>query len=96
MGTGIYRRHPLGGTEEVPQKDIDYWCGLCQFPLIGGGQGCGTKEAIQQCWNESGAVAGEWHKQHECPFINLGQECHCNDFKTIEEAFKVAGIKYGK
>lgn len=94
MGTDIYRHNPIGGAEEVPQKDIDYWCGLCQFPLEA--PICKSKEAIQQCWNESGAVAGKWHKQHECPFIHIGEACQCDAFKTIEEAFKATKIGYSR
>ena len=94
MSTGIYRQGIIG-REEVEQGHIDFWCELCQFPLIGGKQGCkGDKSAIQQCWDGANAVGGEWHKQHECPFIHLSQPCRCNDFEDIKEAFKAAGLNY--
>lgn len=90
----VTRLDPTGNKVEVKQKDIDYWCNQCQFPLVGGNQGCMDNEkAIQQCWNDF-TTAGEWHKQHECPFIHRGLECRCNDFKTIKDAFKSLGIEY--
>ena len=91
MGTGIYRVGILG-EEEVPQKDIDFWCSLCQFPPDG--VKCQTRESIQQCWNEIGAVASVWHLLHECPFTHVGQKCRCNDFKTSQEAFASVGLVY--
>ena len=99
MTTGVYRDNPLGIQEEVPQKDIDFWCNLCQFPtFIANETGltykCTEPWQIQRCWDKTGAIAGEWHKQHECPFIHLNQPCRCNDFKSIEEAFKAVGLEY--
>ncbi len=92
MSTGIFRTNPIGQLEEVPQKDIDFWCSQCQFPLRLGG--CSTSELIQQCWDEGGAVAHKWHLQHECPFVHSGQSCRCNDFKNIRSAFRAAGLTY--
>lgn len=93
MATGIYRDDIINGLEEIPQKDIDFWCGLCQFSLES--PEC-SKESIQICWDKVGASAGEWHRQHECPFIHLGQSCRCNDFEGIQEAFKATGLEYHK
>jgi hypothetical protein len=92
VSTGIFKRNILGELEEIPQRHIDYWCQLCQFPLAEGK--CKDKALIQRCWDESGAVAGRWHIMHECSFIHKGQECRCNDFTTIEEAFRAAGLEY--
>jgi len=103
--TGIYKTNVFGEREEIPQEYIDAWCSICQFPLET--PEC-SKESIQMCWDESGAIAGEWHKQHECPFIHKGiqqklgyikghpEPCRCNEFPTIEDAFKAAGIGYCK
>lgn len=105
LGTGIYKVNVLGQRVEVPQKHIDAWCNLCQFPLES--PVC-SKESIQICWDKSGAIAGEWHKQHECPFLHKGiqqklgyiagkpEPCRCDEFFTIEEAFRATGIPYGK
>lgn len=92
MATGIYNMG-MFGREEVPQKDIDFWCDMCQFPLNPDSR-CTDKDMIQSCWSETGAVAGVWHILHECPFIHQTQECRCNDYKTIREAFKAAGRAY--
>ena len=92
--TDIFKHNMLGELEEIPQEHIDYWCQLCQFPLAKGK--CRKKALIQKCWDESGAVAGEWHKQHECPFIHQLQPCRCNNFKTIKNAFRAAGLEYTK
>ena len=92
MATGVYRAGILG-EEEVPQKDIDFWCGLCQFPIASDGK-CQAKAQIQQCWNEIGAVASVWHRLHECPFTHVVQKCRCNDFKTLQEAFASVGLVY--
>lgn len=94
MSTGIYKEGVLGNQEEVSQEHIDFWCGLCQFPL-GLGK-CTKQQHIQQCWDGTNTIAGEWHKQHECPFLHQSQPCHCNDFKTMEEAFKAVGLEYHK
>ena len=94
MGTGIYHEIVPGFKEEVNQKYIEFWCNLCQFPLEF--VKCQTRESIQRCWNQVGSVAGVWHLLHECPFARVGQKCHCNDFKTIEEAFSFAGPAYQK
>ena len=91
MGTGIFRKGILG-EEQVPQKDIDFWCSQCQFPLEG--VKCQTLENIQRCWNEAGSVAGVWHLLHECPFAHVGQKCRCNDFKTHQEAYASVGLVY--
>mgnify|MGYP001558695110 CR=1 FL=1 len=94
MATGIFRTNVIGELEELPQEHIDYWCHLCQFPLAEGR--CKDKALIQKCWDGTGSVAGRWHFQHECPFIPQGQRCKCNDFETIEEAFRAAGLDYKK
>jgi hypothetical protein len=92
LSTGIFRRNPIRELEEVPQKDIDFWCGQCQFPY---GEGkCKDKAFIQRCWDETGAVAHNWHLQHECPFAHQGHRCRCNDFKGMKEAFLAAGLEY--
>ena len=93
MSTGIYRE-AIFGHVEVPQNDIDYWCGQCQFPI--GPERCQTKKRIQQCWDQLGASARYWHILHECPFAHLGQECRCNDFISVEAAFISLGLKYKK
>ena len=90
--TGVFKTNIFGVLEEIPQKDIDYWCSLCQFPLAR--EKCKEKALIQQCWDEGMAIAGKWHLQHECPFVYKGQECRCNDFKTIEDAFRFVGLEY--
>ena len=46
----VYKRNILGEREEVPQKDIDFWCGQCQFPY--GLERCKNEVLIQRCWNE--------------------------------------------
>ena len=95
MPTGIFRTDPIGRRVEVPKEHIDFWCQLCQFSLAKDKKRCRSKALIQRCWNESNAIAGEWHRQHECPFIHLGQECRCNDYPTIGEAFVGAGLHKG-
>jgi len=94
----IIKHNVFGELEVVKQEHIDYWCGLCQFPFRNLDGKCSKELAIQSCWNWSGAEGGKWHKQHECPFLNKEprEECRCNDFKTIEEAFKEAGLEYHK
>lgn len=92
MGTGIYHEVVPGIVEEILQKNIDYWCSLCQFPLDY--VRCQTRESIQKCWNDIGSNAGAWHIFHECPFTHVGQQCHCNDFKTRQEAFASVGLVY--
>jgi len=96
----ITRLNPIGQPEIVPQKDIDFWCSLCQFPFPVNGQKCKiqllSQFLIQKCWDDTNAIAGEWHKQHECPFIHQGQECKCNYSDSIEKAFEVAGLEYHK
>jgi len=94
MSSGVFRRNILGELEEIPQDQIDYWCKLCQFPLVEGK--CKDKALIQQCWDEGGAVAGKWHLQHDCPFVHKGQPCRCNDFKSIKNAFRAAGLTYNE
>lgn len=91
MPTGIYRAGILS-EEEVPQKDIDFWCSICQFPI--GKEKCTEKVDIQRCWNEIGVRANAWHLLHECPFHHQDRVCICNDFKNIQEAFAAAGLKY--
>ena len=92
MSTGIFKINSIGEREELSQKYIDFWCGQCQFPL---GPACSfDKVLIQQCWDEGGAIAHQWHLQHECPFAHEGEECSCNSFKSIEEAFQSAGLEY--
>ena len=92
MTTGIYRQDVVGRQVEVPQEHIDAWCKLCQFPLELGG--CHSTESIQACWNECGSIGGVWHIQHECPFLHIGQECQCNDYRTIKAAFEACGLPY--
>jgi len=92
VSSGIFRRNIIGELEEIQQEQIDYWCSQCQFPF--GPERCRDKALIQKCWDEGGAVAGRWHIQHESPFIHKGERCRCNDFKTIEDAFRVVGLKY--
>lgn len=91
MSTGIYREGILG-LEEVPQKHIDAWCAECQFPIEK--PKCQAKENIQRCWNEVGTIAHVWHLLHECPFAHLGQDCRCNDFKSVRDAFVSLGLTY--
>ena len=90
--TGVFKHSIFGGLEEILQENIDYWCSLCQFPLAE--EMCKDKALIQQCWDESQAIAGKWHIQRECPFAHKGQECRCNDFKDIEDAFRFVGQEY--
>lgn len=99
--TEIFRRNVLGELEEVPQRDIDYWCGQCQFPY--GLERCRDKALIQRCWLELQAIAATlkqpseayiWHLQHECPFVHKGERCRCNDFRAMLAAFEAAGLKY--
>ena len=90
----ITRINPLGQREVVPQRDIDFWCRECQFSLAKDKKRCKSKALIQRCWNEA-KNGGEWHRQHECPFIHQGQECRCNDYPTIGEAFIGAGLHKG-
>jgi hypothetical protein len=85
-GIGIYA-HGL----EITQEDVDMWCGLCRFPIEG--KRCKDKETIKACWGKS-PNAHQWHLQHECPFAQKGQVCHCNDYKSFEDAFKAVGLKY--
>lgn len=97
MGTGIYKNNVFGEREEVPQEHIDAWCDLCQFPTFtatetGKTYKCTEPWQIQRCWDGTNAIAGEWHKQHECPFIHQNQICRCNDYKDIKEAFVAAYI----
>ncbi len=92
MSTGIFRRNPIGQLEEIPQEQLDFWCQLCQFPLVEGK--CKDKASIQKCWDMGQAIAGMWHIQHECPFRHKVERCRCNDFKTIQEAFRSAGLEY--
>ena len=101
MVINIYRTNPIGKREVVPQQDIDFWCQECQFSLAKDHKRCRSKSLIQQCWIESKSLtgensAGEWHRQHECPFIHQGQECRCNDYPTIGEAFGGAGLHKGQ
>ncbi len=92
MSTGIFKHNAFGQLEEVPQEDIEFWCSECQFPY--GSKRCQEKRLIQKCWDKSEAIASKWHLQHECPFVHKGEKCHCNNFKTIEKAFKAAGLEY--
>ena len=103
MVTNIFRTNPLGEREVVPQRDIDFWCRECQFSFAKNKKRCRSKTLIQKCWNgidnrrnSNGAMASEWHRQHECPFIHQGQECRCNDYATIGEAFVGAGLHKGQ
>jgi len=96
MVINIFRTNPLGQREIVPQSDIDLWCQECQFSFAKDGKQCRSKALIQKCWNISTATANEWHRQHECPFIHQGQECRCNDYPTIREAFIGAGLHKGQ
>jgi len=92
MATRITKTDFMGGSVEVEQKHIDYWCNLCQYPDIEGK--CKTKEQIQLCWDTTQAGGNRWHNKCECPFVHRGLECHCNDFKTIKDAFKSLGMEY--
>ena len=92
MVINIFRTNPLGQREVVPQRYINFWCRECQFSLATDGKRCSSKALIQQCWNTPTATANKWHRQHECPFIHQGQECRCNDYPTIGEAFIGAGL----
>ena len=101
MVIDIFRTDPLGQRVIVPQRDIDFWCRECQYSLAQDGKQCRSKSLIQRCWNGSGGKgftvnANEWHRQHECPFIHQGQECRCNDYPTIGEAFTGAGLHKGQ
>jgi len=100
--TGIFKRSfPFWELEEVKQEHIDAWCRECRFSFDL--EKCQDKVLIQKCWFEVQSIASTlqvdseahiWHLQHECPFIHNGERCHCNDFKTIKEAFKAAGLEY--
>ena len=92
----IIKRNIFGEVEVIKQTDIDFWCGLCQFPPRNLDGKCSKELELQNCWTWSGAEGGKWHKQHECPFTHKGEPCRCNNFKTIEEAFKAAGLEYRK
>ena len=94
----ITKYNVFGEVEVIKQEHIDYWCGLCQFPLGAAGAKCSEEWQIQLCWRLTEAEGGKWHRQHECPFLNKEpkEECRCNDFTTIEEAFKAAGLEYRK
>ena len=94
MVIAIFRDSPYGIRKEVPQKDIDFWCRECEFSLAKDKKRCRSKAFIQKCWNVKNA--NEWHRQHECPFIHQGQECRCNDYPTIAEAFIGAGLHKGQ
>lgn len=96
MVINIFRTNHLGQREIVSQKNIDFWCRECEFSLAKDGKRCRSKTLIQKCWNESTSIASEWHRQHECPFIHQGQECRCNDYPTIKEAFVGAGLHKGQ
>ncbi len=91
MSTGIFRRNIVRELEEIPQHQIDYWCQLCQFPLATEGK-CTDKAQIQECWDKGSSIGNKWHLQHECPFAHKGEACRCNDFKTINDAFRAAGL----
>ena len=95
MVTAIFRNGIIG-REEVPQKHIDFWCRECQFSLAKDKKQCRSKSLIQKCWNGSNSNAGQWHRQHECPFIHQGKECRCNDYPTIAAAFTGAGLHKGQ
>ncbi len=90
----ITKLNPIGQPEIVPQKDIDFWCDLCQFPTFAttGQTKCTESRQIQRCWDADNAIAGEWHKRHECPFIHQGQKCRCNDYASIQKAFEAVGL----
>lgn len=97
----ITRLNPLGQREVVPQRVIDFWCRECQYSFAKDKKRCRSKTLIQRCWNEAKSLtgensAGEWHRQHECPFIHQGQECRCNDYPTMGEAFVGAGLHKGQ
>lgn len=93
MGTGIFKDSILG-REEIPQRDLDYWCRLCQFPTVEGK--CKDMSDIQKCWDETQAKGSLWHLLHECPFHHQDRVCICNEFKNISDAFRAAGLKYNK
>ena len=59
MPTGVFKSNTLGEPEEVEQEHIDYWCGLCQFPLGAGGTKCKEKWQIQLCWQSTDAEGGK-------------------------------------
>ncbi len=90
----IFRTNPLGEREVVPQRDMDFWCRECQFSFAKDKKRCRSKTLIQRCWNVKNA--GEWHRQHECPFIHQGRECRCNDYIDIASAFAGAGLHKGQ
>lgn len=103
MTTGIFKRNIFGELEEIKPEHIHYWCAECQFPYGDEGRKCQGRLLIQRCWFELQAIASTlkveseaniWHLQHECPYIHKGLPCKCNDFKTVEEAFKALGLEY--
>ena len=102
MSSGIFKHNVFGELEEVKQEHIDAWCEQCQFPYSEPRR-CQGRDLKQRCWFELqgiastlnvGSEAHVWHLQHECPFVHQGQKCRCNDFKTVEEAFKALDLKY--
>ena len=97
MVINIFRTNALAQREAVSQSNIDYWCRECQYSFAKDKKRCRSKALIQRCWNEtSKSTASEWHRQHECPFIHLGQECRCNDYPHISDAFMGAGLHRGQ
>jgi len=103
MRTGVFHMNFRGEVEELRQEHIDQRCDSCQFPY--GNERCAERELIQRCWNELQGISMTifpkseshvWHLQHECPYVHLGKKCACNDFKTIEEAFRYLGLPYTK
>lgn len=103
MSTGIFKRNIVGELEEVQQEHIHAWCEQCQFSYYRERRKCQGRLLIQRCWYELQAIASTlnivseahiWHLQHECPYIHTGLPCRCNDFKTVEEAFKAVGLEY--
>lgn len=101
MSSGIFKRNIFGELEEVKPEHVRAWCEQCQFPY--GDRRCQGRDLIQRCWFELQAIATTlkidseahiWHLQHECPYIHRGLPCRCNDFKTVEGAFREAGLEY--
>jgi len=99
--SGISKRSVFGELEEVKQEYVDAWCAQCQFPY--GRQKCQGRDLKQRCWFELQGIASTlnidseahvWHLQHECPYVHQGLPCKCNDFKTVEDAFKAVGLEY--